>query len=274
MFNQLTGYLSRRPILYEPSTSKFWDDKHISISMLEAHLNPELESATRKHDYVKRSAEWIANIADPIKHPRLLDLGCGPGIYANLFSQHGYQVTGIDLSPGSIEYAKQNTDHRINYLCRNYLDIEYEDDFDVVTLIYCDFGVLNPAARKTLLRKNYNALSDNGLFIFDVCSSAQYEGWEEKHTWSYSNGGFWSAEPYACLYSFYRYDECRTYDEQYIIIEEDTVRCYNIWNHAFTPDELREDLSAAGFKDTRLFGSITGDEYTEQSVAICVVARK
>lgn len=274
MYNKLIGYINRRPNLYEASTSKFWDDEHISQSMLDAHLNPELEAATRKLDFVKRSAAWIAAVANPKKRTRLLDLGCGPGIYANLFAQQGFQVTGIDLSPRSIAYARQNADSRIEYACQNYLDLAYTHAFDVVTLIYCDFGVLCPADRKKLLRNIYSALKDDGLFIVDVCSPAQYEGWEEKHTWSFSNGGFWSSSPYACLYSFYRYDECRTYDEQYIIIKEDTVECYNIWNHAYTPDELISELAETGFADTQLFGSVAGDEYTEQMPAICAIARK
>jgi len=274
MYNHLLNYLSRRPDVYEPSTLKFWDDKLISKSMLEAHLNPELEAATRKLDFVKKSAEWIENIANPTKRPRLLDLGCGPGIYADLFARQGFEVTGIDLSPRSIEYAKRHTDHSITYLCQNYLDIEYQNAFDVVALIYCDFGVLCGADRKTLLRKIYGALKEDGLFIVDVCSPAQYDGWEEKHSWSYNSGGFWSASPYACLYSFYRYDDCRTYDEQYVIIEKDGVRCFNIWNHAFTPDELRDDLSEAGFKDTRFFGSVAGDASLLTSKAICAVAHK
>jgi len=274
MYNQLLNFLNRRPDLYESSTSTFWDDEHISKSMLEAHLNPELEAATRKHDFVKRSAEWIANIANPAKRPRLLDLGCGPGIYADLFAQKDFDVTGIDLSPRSIKYAKRNTDNSIKYICQNYLDINYAQAFDVVTLIYCDFGVLCAADRKTLLRKIYSALKEAGLFIVDVCSLAQYEGWEENHTWSFCNGGFWSTEPYACLYSFYRYDNCRTYDQQYVIVEKEAVSCFNIWNHAFTPDELCADFADAGFKSTQLFGSVAGEDYTNQSAAICAVARK
>jgi len=274
MYNYLLNYLNRRPSLYESSTSKFWNDEHISKSMLEAHLNPELEAATRKLDFVKKSAEWIADIADPAKRPRLLDLGCGPGIYADLFAQKGFGVTGIDLSPRSIEYARKNTDHSIEYICQNYLDLAYAQTFDAVTLIYCDFGVLCAADRKALLKKIVSALKDDGLFIVDVCSSAQFEGWDENHTWSFCSGGFWSAEPHACLCSFYRYDDCRTYDQQYVIIEKEAVRCFNIWNHAFTPDELRADMTDAGFKSVQLFGSVAGDKYSDQSAAICAVARK
>lgn len=274
MNSQLLSFLSRRPEIYETGTSKFWDDAHISKSMLEAHLNPELDSATRKLDFVKRSADWIAEIADSKKRCRLLDLGCGPGIYANLFAQTGFDVTGMDLSPRSIAYAKDNTDSHITYLCQNYLDIEYEHAFDVVTMIYCDFGVLSDSDRKILLRKTHRALKDGGLFIFDVCAPSQYEGWEEKTTWSYDKSGFWSPEPYACLYSFYRYDDCRIYDQQFIILEENTLRCFNIWNHAFTPNELLCDLADVGFKDTQLFGSVAGDKYTDSSMSICAVAQK
>ena len=67
--------------------------------MLEAHLNPEIDLATRKLDFVRQSAEWIAQTADPAVRPRLLDIGCGPGIYAELFCQNGFDVTGLDFSP-------------------------------------------------------------------------------------------------------------------------------------------------------------------------------
>lgn len=274
MFNQLLNFLSRKPELYEPCTSSFWDDAHISASMLEAHINPELDAASRKLDFVQRSADWILQIADTQKRPSFLDLGCGPGIYADLFAKQGFNVQGIDLSPRSIAYAKEHTNHSIRYICQDYLSIAYKDVFDVVTLIYCDFGVLRPSDRKILLKKIHGALKENGLFIFDVCSVKQYESWNEKTDWSYSGGGFWSAEPYACLYAFYRYDECRTYNQQYVIIQKNDVRCFNIWNHAFTPDELMCDMAEAGFQDTRLFDNVAGDAYTGQSPAICVVTRK
>ena len=81
MFNTLRNYLVK-PELYTPSTCPFWDEEHISKGMLEAHLNPELNAATRKHDFVDKSVNWIASIAPPVQFKNLLDLGCGPGIYA------------------------------------------------------------------------------------------------------------------------------------------------------------------------------------------------
>ena len=75
-----------------------WDDEHISLQMLKAHLNPEFNGASRKLDFINKSADWITRIVRPSEFNELLDIGCGPGIYAERFAQFGYSVTGIDFS--------------------------------------------------------------------------------------------------------------------------------------------------------------------------------
>jgi len=277
MYEELLRCLRRRPEPYEPSPAKFWDDEHISKGMLAAHLDPEVEAATRKLPFVRRSVQWIAATADPRRRPQLLDLGCGPGIYAELLTQAGFCVTGIDLSPRSVAYAQASAARNnlaINYVCRNYLELDCREAFDVVTLIYCDFGVLNPADRKTLLGKIRQALRPGGRLIFDACTPAQYADRPETTDWSCCDGGYWSPAPYACFYSFYRYDACRTFADRYVIVEANNFRCYNIWNHGFTADELRADLTGAGFAGVDFWGDVAGAAYDADSKTICAVARK
>src|SRR6185369_15885258 len=87
-------------------------------------------------------------------HLKILDLGCGPGLYAEKLSKYGHEVTGIDFSSSSIDYARSTTQKNnssIEYLCQNYLNLEYKDKFDLVILIYLDFCVLKPQERKTFL---------------------------------------------------------------------------------------------------------------------------
>lgn len=266
-------FLSRKPAPYEPSSAKFWDDAHISKGMLEAHLNTEIEAASRKPDFISRSVEWIRGLAGQLSSPRLLDLGCGPGLYGALFSQAGFQVTGVDISQRSIDYARQ-LDARAEYQCGNYLDIDFSGAFDVVTLIYCDFGVLKPEDRALLLNKVYKALKPGGIFVFDVCSLRQYETRIEERSWSYENGGYWSEKPYVCLYAFYRYDFCGTFADQYVIAEEDGVRCFNIYNHRFSVPELRQVLTCAGFATADFYGDVAGSVYKGESEVFCAVAGK
>ncbi len=275
--NKLLKYLEKRPEIYEVTGEKFWDDPHISKGMLTAHLNPEMESATRKYDFIEKSVSWISEAADGKKGKKLLDLGCGPGIYAELFAKEGFHVTGLDISERSVNYARENTvknSSNIDYQVKSYLEMEYFEEFDVVTLIYCDFGVLNADERELLLEKIYKALKPGGIFIFDVFSKKEYEIKEESANWSYSNGGYWSENPYACLYSFLRYEESAVFLEQYVVIEEKSIKCYNLWNHAFSVEELQHDLKKPGFSKYEFFGDVSGKNYTGESNIICTIAYK
>ena len=273
----LLKYLGKRPEIYEVTGLKFWDDQHISKGMLTAHLNPELESATRKYDFIEKSVSWIEKLANGGTGKKLLDLGCGPGIYAELFAKKGFDITGLDISERSINYAKENTlknGSNIEYNVKSYLEMDYSEEFDVVTLIYCDFGVLNPEDREILLKKIYKALKPEGILIFDVFSKEEYKTKEETANWSYNDGGYWSENPYVCLYSFCRYDEAATFLEQYVVIEEESIKCYNLWNHAFSKEELRQDLKNAGFDKCSFYGDVSGKDYTEDNNIICIAAYK
>ncbi len=273
MYEELLKNLGERPKVYEWGDSKFWNDEHISKWMLKTHLDPDDDLATRKPGFVKASADWIASLAEGRK--RLLDLGCGPGIYAEMFAERGFSVKGLDFSPRSIAYAKKSAEGKgldIEYICGDYLETDFGGPFDVITLIYFDFGVLSAENRKRLLKKIREALAPGGLLVFDALAPAHYEGREETTNWSYCSEGFWSANPHACFYSFLRYDESRVYCDRNVIIEGGRIRRFNIWNHAFTAEELREDLKAAGFARADIYGDITGAEYSETSKTICAAA--
>lgn len=277
MYKELLQYLSKKPDLYESSTSKFWADEHISKGMLEAHLDPECDAATRKMDFVLKSVDFIVNYAQQMTSPTLLDLGCGPGIYAELFTEKGIKVTGMDLSPRSIQYARVNAGRKnlkITYFIQNYLELDFVNQFDIITLIYCDFGVLTPADRQRLLNKILRALKPGGVFIVDAWTPHYYANKEELNTWNYAESGFWSAEPYSCLNSFYRYDNCNTFVDQYVIVKNERVECYHIWNHAFTIEEFEEDLTKAGFAHIDFYGDIAGTTFSDYGPTICAVARK
>ena len=276
MFNELAKYLNK-PELYAPSTDVFWDNPHISEVMLDTHLNPDYDSATRKHSFVDKSVNWISTIAPPSQYPSLLDIGCGPGIYAERFAAKGYKVTGIDFSARSIRYAQvqsalDKTD--IEYHYQNYLTIDYEEQFDVVTLIYCDYAALSVTDRRALLKKVYKALKPGGKFIFDVFTHKMRK--PEERTWYYSeNGGFYSEKPHAYLVSVHQYDdEDKTELRQSIVITDDAVECYNVWDHFFTKDEIVNEISPAGFQAHEIYGDVAGTSYSDTEETICCVLTK
>ncbi len=276
MLSVIEPYM-QRPALYAPSTAEFWDDPHISKGMLQAHLDPGLDGATRNHGFVRASVRWIAALVPPERHRNLLDLGCGPGLYAALFDAAGYRVTGIDRSQRSIHYAQASARTRgqqIAYQVGDYLALDYSAQFDVATLIYCDFGVLSTGSRIELLQRVYAALRPNGIFLFDVFTPLQYAGQGESRHWDYQEEGFWSSSPYLCLESLYRYEKEHTFLRQHLIVTQGEVACYNIWEHTFEREELITDLSRAGFRVQGWYGDIAGGALCAESKQICIVAKK
>lgn len=280
MNKNLINYLNNnnnKPELFTKNTLKFWDDEHISKGMLEAHLNPDWDAATRKHEFITRSVEWITELAAPGKYPDLLDLGCGPGLYDEKFYKKGYHVTGVDFSQRSVKYAKTvaaDNNSKIIYLYQDYLTITYREEFDLVTLIYCDYGVLSQEDRNRLLNNIYRALRPGGKLVVDVFTPKVYQGREESKSWSFQKSGFWCDKPHLCLNAFYRYDESNTMLEQAVIITEDNIKSYYIWDHTFTPEELRRELADGGFNKIEYFNDVAGTPFTSDTEVICAVATK
>lgn len=276
MFDDLRKY-ARRPALYEPSTSRFWDDDHISKGMLNAHLNPEWDAATRNHAFVDQSADWISRTLPPEQYPRLLDLGCGPGLYAERFHRCGYRVTGIDISGRSLDYARDSAHkngYDINYLHRNYIDSSLYGPYDCAVMIYCDYGALSEVNRKKLLSNIHSALRPGGRLLLDVFTTLQYKGRAESTEWSYCVNGFWSPNPHLCLDSFCRYDETNTMLSQTIVITSKAVECFNIWDQVFDTDSLKSELEDGGFSCTALYADVAGAQYLPESTVICAIASK
>lgn len=277
MINQMLDYL-RKPSLYAESTAKFWDDEHISKGMLEAHLNTEWDAASRKPEFIDASVEWIAKRFPCGNYNRLLDLGCGPGLYVERFAEKGYSVTAIDFSKRSIEYAKQKAEEKaynINYLYQNYLNMEYENEFDLVTLIYCDFGALSNIQREILLKKIYSAMKKGGRLIFDVFTPNQYEGKSETNTWELHEGsGFWAPSTHLCMESHFIYESNIRLNQYTIAHIDGSLNVYRIWDHYYTKDTILEELRKAGFEKVEVFSDVAGNPYCDKSKTMCLVVEK
>lgn len=261
------------------SQEKFWDDEHISKYMLEAHLNTEWDAASRKHSTIKQTCGFINSIINNDITPNLIDLGCGPGLYCSELYDKGFNVIGVDYSKRSIEYAKENAikhNRKINYLYKDYLTMDYKNDFDIAMMIYCDFGVLSKAKRKLMLQKVYKALKPEGYFIFDIWSNnhqelnRNYKSWDIKES-----GGFWSSIPYIEFVNKIYYEDYKVSLKQHVILKEDgDVQVYNLWEQLYTVDSISRLLEESGFKVIGIYGDLTGAKYNTKSESIGIVARK
>jgi SAM-dependent methyltransferase len=277
MLDLLIKY-AKKPYPYEPSTAKFWDDEHISKSMLEAHLNQMHDGASRNLQFIEQSVRFIHNQAPSDQYPNLLDLGCGPGLYAERFTQKGYHVTGVDLSKRSINYAKSaalKNKQNIDYIEMNYLHIDFKNHFDVITLIYCDYAVLPKTERLLLLSKIKKALKPNGIFIFDVFTKNQYEHTFEKTSWYTSEtGDFWKDGPHLCLEQHFIYEKNIRLNQYIVMDQNQSVDVYRVWDQHFDQQTIALELKEAHLKVRKIYSDVCGNIYDPNSKTLAVIASK
>ena len=82
--------------------SRPWYEKWFGEHYLEVYSHRDEEDA-------RIQAELIAKLFPPGQYPKMLDLCCGEGRHARIFSGMGYSVTGVDLSSQMVKAARDNS---------------------------------------------------------------------------------------------------------------------------------------------------------------------
>lgn len=271
----LRNFISR-PEIFTTGTAKFWDDDHISGQMLKMHLNPDIEAASKTAATIAAEAAFIAETTGMGSGKTVLDLGCGPGLYVKKFAATGANITGIDLSARSINYANETIKpqyENANFIKMNYLNLDFRAAFDIATLIFYDFGALSTMEQERLLSRVHGALKDNGVFIFDVLSS----NWRSPLATSIAvhEGGFWSPEPYIEILTTFTYDNPRTEGRQYTILSEDgDTKVFRLYFRLFTREEIIGLLARHNFTVENVYNNLHGDPLSPDTETYGIIARK
>lgn len=264
--------------IFSKSKDSIWLDAHLAPQMLAAHLDTEFDGATRNAEYISQSMEWLTQKNPAQTYPKLLDLGCGPGIYAEKFYEAGYQVKGIDFSELSIAHAQKSAQEKgfiIDYQCGDYLQEDLgKEQYDIIVLIYCDLGVFSSADRKRVLKKVYGALKKGGRFIFDIFTPKKYADFEETNTWQLEENNFWTKEACLHLSAQKNYPGTNTYLDQHYLLYPNMIKEFFIWETVFNKEEILAELQAANFANSEVFGDIRGKVYTPESETLCFVVEK
>jgi SAM-dependent methyltransferase len=122
---------------------------------------------TKPHNaYYERPA--TLSLLPEVEGKRVLDAGCGPGVYAEWLVDHGAKVVAFDVSAKMVRLAQERLRGRAEVLRADLdqpLDFLHEGSFDVVlSALALDYvGNLGHA-----FREFYRVLRKPGLFVFSV----------------------------------------------------------------------------------------------------------
>jgi SAM-dependent methyltransferase len=271
-------HLSEPPEPFAPGASRFWDDPHISASMLAAHLDSANDAASRRPGVIDASVRWLLSALDLHPGHALLDLGCGPGLYSERFSRAGLRVTGIDASQRSIAYARAHATERhlaIDYRHGDYLAMNFRHGFDAAVLIYGDLCALTPAQSDHLLAAIATALKAGGRFALDVTTPRRHRVTGDLNHRQAYDAGFWRPTPHLVLTQGFAYPDRDIFLEQYVVIDTDTtVTVYRNWFQDYTVATITETLERHGFAIDRVGSDLTGRPADPDAEWIGVVGHK
>jgi SAM-dependent methyltransferase len=106
----------------------------------------------------------------------MLDVACGRGRHAKLLSEKGFDVTGFDLAPDSIAFAKQFENDHLHFYEHDMRMPFWINYFDYAFNFFTSFGYFRTE------RENYNvirtiamSLKANGICVIDYLNSTYVE---------------------------------------------------------------------------------------------------
>ena len=229
-----------------------WDRPDFSRRMLAEHLS-------QSHDLASRRTEWIDQQVGVIhaellrsRASRILDLGCGPGLYSHRLARFGHHCVGIDFGPASIRYARQHNPQpeRCEFIRGDLRTIDFGGPFDLAMLIYGEMNVFPPREIVAILARAHAALHNDGKLILEVQTADAVAALGRSDvTEARCESSVFSDRPHR-LRTVNQWRSEQGVAIQTFTVTEDGSKSpcvYRSTTRAWTDEQMRELLSTAGF---------------------------
>lgn len=257
-----------------------WNEPGFSRRMLKEHLSQEHDLASRRSEIIDEQVKWIHKNLLGERPSRILDLGCGPGLYTRKLAALGHKCRGIDYSPASIDYAKQQIKDPAldcDYVLGDLRTADFSYGFGLAMLIFGEFNVFRKSDIEVILKKTHESLDNGGLLLLEVHRFAIIEKiGRQKPSWYSSNSGLFSDNPHLCLIENSWQDKNHCATKRYLVIDAVTgkVARYAQTFQAYTEKEYESLLTAAGFIKTEFFESFGSADNMFSKDLVIITAHK
>jgi SAM-dependent methyltransferase len=255
-----------------------WNEPDFSARMLEEHLTDQHDAASRRASIIDQHVEWIHSSILGGRPGRVLDLGCGPGLYTERLASRGHECGGIDFSPASIAYAEQRA-RTVGPNCRYVLDdvrrAEFGSGFDLVMIIFGELNVFKPEDASLILSKSRQALNDGAALLLEVHTSDAVRAMgDTRPNWRTSKLGLFSPRPHLILEESFWDEAARVASTRYFVVDAESglVDRYAESVQAYSDEDYERLLAACGFQIKGKYPSLDGTTSSDDLVVYHAVA--
>ena len=252
-----------------------WSEPGFSRRMLREHLSQLHDAASRRSETIDAQVNWISALLTQAS-ARILDLGCGPGLYTSRLAQLGHECVGIDYSPASIVHAREVAGEgglRCTYIEEDLRLADFGEGYDLVMLISGELNVFSPPSARTILNKARAALKPAGRLLLEVhpFGVIQKRG-HRVSSWYGSQSGLFSELPHLCLQQHAWDETIQAASVRYIVIDATSgdVTVYGQTFQAYSEDDYELLLEECGFVLGEVTTSMTGAESLDPDFEVIV----
>ena len=221
--------------------------------------------------------KWADYILSIFRHfgvhgKSILEIACGTGNLSVFLLKHGYDVTGMDLSPAMLKIAavkfKENGMSQ-KLVAANMTSIPLKKKFDAVLCLYDSLNYIrDPSDFKKAIEETSTVTKGGGLFIFDVCTLLNSQIF-------FSNKSIFEDLGDIKYERKCHYHESENIQENVFIIEHNGKRFVEKHlQRIYKLDEVRKIISDSSFKMRGMFNDLTFDQGTESSERVHFVLQK
>jgi SAM-dependent methyltransferase len=254
-----------------------WHDPDFSRRMLREHLSQEHDAASRRTALIEKHVQWIHVNVLGERRSRILDLGCGPGLYSARLAALGHVTVGIDISPASIEHAREHSPDNCRFVLGDMRTEEFGTGFDLVMLIFGEFNIFRSQEATSVLRKAWAALKPGGKLLLEISSfEALHERGHQPAGWYSAADDLFGDAPHLCLMESFWDGEQDVAVERYFILDVSSgdVTRHSASLQAYSEARLEELLLEAGFQKASNYPDLTGEKQAVQEEMFVILAAK
>jgi len=278
--------LYRRPERPEPwsgSGNLPWDDPAFSERMLREHLDESHGAASRVSAERGLILGWLEGQLQLSVDSRVLDVTCGPGLYAVELARRGCRVTGVDFGPAAVAFARElagaeGVAKRCRFIESDVRAIEFATlgPFDAALFLYGQLAVFKRDEAQALLEGIAGALRPGGRLVVELLNKARYDKGLRSSWWFTDDRGLWGDRPFVCLGERQWYEEAALSLERYYILhlESGQLDEIDLCDQAYEVDEMRQMMSSAGFSSVTAYEDWAGLPLYDAREWVVYVAEK
>jgi 2-polyprenyl-3-methyl-5-hydroxy-6-metoxy-1,4-benzoquinol methylase len=128
--------------------------------------------AHRDDKEAKAFIERLIGYLQPAPGSTMLDMACGRGRHSRTLAALGYEVTGVDVAPENIRYAKRYETPQLHFEVHDMRKILCSRCFDYVFNFFTSFGYFDQLHQNELaMRTMVTALKKGGVLVMDYINS-------------------------------------------------------------------------------------------------------